>query len=137
MFIAAAVLVAGSFLDWISIELLPERIPEDQAHRVPPFNGFDVGDGYGICIAALVIAGCAMFLILTAKGGYAWTGLGASIVAGAIAISDYRGVDALFVELEGIGRGVDPGIGLTLTAVGAFLGLISAVGGIAATPRPQ
>jgi hypothetical protein len=137
MFIASAVLVAGSFLDWISIQLLPEQIPEDQAHRVPPFNGFDVGDGYGICIAAMVIAGCAVLLVLTAKGAYAWTGLVASIVAGAIAISDYRGVDAMFVDLEGIGRGVDPGVGLTLVTVGAFLGLISAVAGIAATPRAQ
>ena len=135
MFIAAALLVAGSFLDWVSIAQLPERIPADQAHRAPPFNGFDVGDGYAICIAALVVAGCAVLLVIKTKGGYAWSALVASIVAGGVAISDYRGVDRMFVDLEGIGRGVDPGMGLTLVAAGAFLGLIAAVAGIAATPR--
>ena len=137
MFIAAALLVAGSFLDWISIAQLPEHIPSNQAHRAPPFNGFDVGDGFTICVAAIVVAVCAMLLVLKAKGGYAWTGLVASIVAGGIAISDYRGIDALFVELEGIGRGVDPGVGLTLVAGGAFLGLIAAVAGVAATPSAR
>ena len=135
MFIAAALLVAGSQLDWVSIAQLPERIPANQAHRAPPFNGFDVGDGYTICIAAAVIAGCAMLLVLRAKGAFAWIALVASIVAGGIAISDYRGVDQVFEDLEGIGLGVDPGAGLTLVAVGAFLGLIASVAGIAATPR--
>ena len=135
MFVAAGVLVAGSFMDWVTIAQLPERIPAEQAPRAQPVNGFDVGDGYAIAVAAVVIAACAMLLVLRARGGYAWTALAASIFAGGVAISDYRGVDALFEEVEGIGRGIDPGVGLTLVAAGAFLGLVSAVAGVAATPR--
>lgn len=135
MFIAAALLIAGSFLDWVTIELLPDRIPPEQAHRAPPFNGFDVGDGYGICVAAVIIAVCAMLLVIRARSGYALTAVVASIVAGGIAVSDYRAVDQVFEDLEGIGRGVDPGAGLTLVAVGAFLGLVASAAAVAATPR--
>ncbi len=134
VFVAALLLVVGSFLDWVVVDVLPPTIPEDQAHRAPPFSGFEVRDGWYVLGAGIVLAGCAIALILRARG--ARLAFAAAIVAGAITISDYRSIPGLFVELEGIGVGAAPGIGLTLATAGAILGLIASVAAIAATPRP-
>ncbi len=134
VFVAALLLVVGSFLDWVVVDVLPPTIPEDQAHRAPPFSGFEVRDGWYVLAAGIVLAGCAIALILRGRG--ARLAFAAAIVAGAITISDYRSIPGLFVELEGIGVGAAPGIGLTLATAGAILGLIASVAAIAATPRP-
>lgn len=133
MFVAAGLLFVGSFLDWVMVQQLPETIPPDQMHRARPFNGFDVGDGYWIAAAALVLAASAVMVVLRAR--FSWLAFAASVVAGAIAIADYRGVEAVFDEFGGIGTGIEPGLGLTLVAVGALLGLVSSVAGVAASPR--
>lgn len=133
--LAAALLVTGSLLDWVSVNELPDTIPTEQARFAQPFNGFDVGDGYVTAGAGIVLAFCAVMIMLKAKSTFAWLAFVASIVAGAIAISDYRDISALFEHYGGIGRGVSPGIGITLAAAGALLGLVSAVGAIAASPR--
>ena len=133
--LAGALLVAGSLLDWVSVDELPETIPAGQARFAEPFNGFDVGDGYMTAGIGIVLAGCAVMIMLKAKSSYAWLAFFASMVAGAIAISDYRDIDGLFEQFGGIGRGVSPGIGITLVAVGAVLGFVSSVAAIAASPR--
>lgn len=133
LFIASVCLIVGCFLDWVTVDQLPTVIPENQRARAEPFNGFDVRDGYVIVGAALVLLISAVRIVLQSTGaGLAFL---AAVVAGGVAISDYRSVDEMFVELEAIGRGPRPGAGLILVAFGALLALISAVGAIAATPR--
>lgn len=137
LFLAAALLAVGSFLDWVRIDVLPERIPADQASRADPFNGFDIGDGWWTLAAGIVLAACAVLLVLRPAGRWAWWAFLASVVSGGIAISDYRGITQVFRDWGGIGTGPEPGIGLTLVAIGAFVGLISSVAAIAATPRRE
>jgi hypothetical protein len=135
LLIAAALLVLGSFLDWVSVERVPDTVPADQASRAEPFNGFDVSDGYVTGGAGIVVAFSAAMLITRAKSSFAWLAFVAAMIAGAISISDFRGIDQVFEDFQGIGKGISPGIGLILTAVGALLGMVSAVAGVAATPR--
>lgn len=132
--IAAALLVSGSFLDWVTVERLPETIPADQARFAEPFNGFDVTDGYVTAGAGIVLAFCATMLMLKAKSSYAWLAFFVAMVAGAVAISDYRDISGLFEQFGGIGRGPSPGPGITLVTAGALLGVVSAAASIAATP---
>jgi hypothetical protein len=133
--LAGALLVAGSLLDWVSVDQLPGTIPSEQARFAEPFNGFDVGDGYVTSGVGIVLAGCAVMIMLKAKSSFAWLAFFASIVAGSIAISDYRDIAGLFEEFGGIGRGLSPGIGLTMVAVGAVIGFVSSVAAIAGTPK--
>jgi hypothetical protein len=135
LFLGAALLFLGSFLDWVSVERLPETIPSDQARFAEPFNGFDVGDGWVTTGTAVVMWFCAVMIVLTAKGSFAWLAFVASIVAGAVSISDYRDISGLFEQFGGIGRGVSPGIGITLAAAGSLVSLVSSVAAVAATPN--
>lgn len=133
LFVAAVCLIVGCFLDWVTVDQLPDVIPADQAAKAEPFNGFDVRDGYIVAGAAIVLLVSAVRLVIQSRGaGLAFL---AAVVAGGIAISDYRSIDELFVEFDAIGRGPHPGIGLILVAFGALLGLVAAVAAIAATPR--
>lgn len=132
--IAGALLLSGSFLDWVIVDTLPETIPADQARFAEPFNGFDVSDGYVTAGVGLVLAFCATMIMLKAKSSYGWLAFFAAMVAGAVAISDYRDIGGLFEQFGGIGRGISPGIGITIVAAGSLLGLVSAVASIAASP---
>ena len=133
--LAATLLIVGSFLDWVSVEHLPETVPADQAERAEPFNGFDVGDGYVTGGAGIAIAFCAAMLVVRTRSSFAWAAFVSAMIAGAIAMSDYRSIDQVFEDFQGIGKGISPGIGLTLVAAGALLGMVSAIGGAAATPN--
>lgn len=135
LFVGAMVTIAGSFLDWVNVRILPRVIPADQAPRAGPFSGFEVNDGWVTLVAGIVMAIAAVFLVV--RGRFAWLGFAVAVVSGGIAISDYRGIDQLFVEFQGIGRDPDPGVGLALVAIGSLLGLVSSVAGIAASPRSQ
>jgi hypothetical protein len=133
LLLAAILLVVGSLLDWVTIDRLPETIPADQARFAEPFNGLDVRDGYFTMGAGVLLALFAVGILV--KGRYAWLAFLASVVAGAVAIADYRDIDGLFREQQGIGGGIDPGIGLTLVCAGALIGVIASATAIAATPR--
>ena len=135
LFLGAALLFLGSFLDWVSVSTLPETIPSDQIRFAEPFNGFDVGDGWVTAGAAIVMWFCAVMVVLKAKSSFAWLAFIASIVAGAVAISDYRDISGLFEQFGGIGRGISPGAGITLVAAGALISLVSSVAAVAATPK--
>lgn len=135
LLLAAALLIVGSLSDWVSVERRPDTVPPDQAARAEPFNGFDIGDGYATGGAGIVIAFCAAMLMAKAKSSFAWLAFVSAMIGGGIAISDYRGIDQVFEDFQGIGRGVSPGFGLTLVAAGALLGMVSAVAGVAASPR--
>jgi hypothetical protein len=64
----------------------------------------------------------------------------AAVVIGGIAFADFRAVEdrdsGLLRRMEPIGT-VGPGIGLTLTAASAILGLMTGLLAIAATPKPD
>lgn len=137
LFVAAGLCILGSFLDWVTIGELPQRIPSDQAARAEPFNGLDIGDGWWTLAAGIVLLISAFLLVLRGRSRYAWFGFVATMVAGGIAISDYRGIAEVFENWGGIGRGPQPGVGLSLVAVGALVGLIASVAGIAATPKTR
>lgn len=126
-------MIVGSSLDWVTVERLPDVIPAEQRDNAEPFNGFDVGDGYWTAAAGVVLMASAVSLVVRAR--HAWLGFVAAMVGGAVAISDYRGIESLFEHTNAIGTGISPGIGLTLVAAGALLGLVSSVAGIAATPK--
>lgn len=133
LFLCAAVAILGSFLDWVTVEP-PEVIPADQAPRLAAFNGVEVGDGWIVVGAAVVVIASAVMLVLRASSGFAWIAFFASMVIGGIAIADFRGIEALFYdEMDRIGE-PSPGIGLILVAVGGLVGLVAAVAAVAATP---
>lgn len=132
LFAAAAAAIIGSVLDWIVVDATPPDVPSDQMDRLPPFTGLEVGDGWVVIAAAIVVSISAFFIV--AKGRYAWLAFFGSVVIGGIAISDYRGVSDIHVELEGIGRGPRPGLGLTLVAAAGVIALIASAASIAASP---
>lgn len=135
LFVAAGLCILGSFLDWVTIARLPQTIPADQAARAEPFNGLDIGDGWWTLAAGIALLISAVLLVLREHGRYAWWGFVAAMVAGGIAISDYRGIAEVFENWGGIGLGPQPGLGLSLIAVGSLVGLVASVAGIAATPK--
>lgn len=126
-------MILGSALDWVTIARQPDTIPAEQRVNADPFNGFDVGDGYWTAAAGVLLMVAAVLLMVRAR--HASLGFIAAMVGGAVAIADYRGIEALFETTNTIGSGITPGVGLTLVAAGALLGLVSSVAGIAASPR--
>lgn len=135
LFIAAVVAIVGSLLDWVVVADTPPEVPANQMHRLPPFSGTELGDGYVVIGAAVVVIVAAFFLVLRGGSGFAWLAFVGCIVIGGIAISDYRGVAELHLDLEGIGSSPSPGVGLTLVAAAGFVGLVAAVAAIAASPK--
>jgi hypothetical protein len=140
---AAAVLLAaggaailGATLDWVTIQP-PIVFPEKQAHLVEPFTGIDVGDGKVVVVAGAVLVISALLLTWRKKPMYSWIAFLASMVIGAIAVADFRGLSQLFYdEMDRIGR-PSPGFGLWLVATSALVGMFAAIAGSAATPAEE
>ncbi|MFN2587383.1 MAG: hypothetical protein ABR613_04595 [Actinomycetota bacterium] len=145
---AGSLAVAGSFLEWARIVErdvaenidFGEATDEIEPGQGEPFTGLEARDGWITLGAGLLTAFSAGALLLTRRGGYAWLAFWASVVTGGIAFADYRGLGdaaaAISRRME-VGAEARPGIGLTLVAAAATLGLISSVGGVAATPRAE
>jgi hypothetical protein len=139
MFVAGAAAVVGSVLDWVTFSL-PEPVGSinlSNQRPSPPISGFEAGDGRWVMAAGAVIIVCSILLVLKGRALYAGLAFCASLVVGAIAISDYKGVGDVSSDLS---RKLDVvgephvAIGLTLVAIAALLGLIMSVAGVAATP---
>jgi hypothetical protein len=144
---AGVLAVVGSMLDWVTITVRPslsENIDfggQQDALEAPrvtePFSGLEAGEGYWVLGAGIVLVALGALLLFRARARYAWLGLLASVVIGAIAFADFRGVGDLSssfsrrMEIVGKAR---PALGLTLVAVSAFMGVLGAAGGIAASP---
>jgi hypothetical protein len=150
MVAAGATAVVGSGLDWVTIAVRPElqegtdfgAAPEQpEAPRVTrPFTGLEARDGWWTAAAGAVLAASGVALYLRRRAGWAWIGLLAAIVIGAVAIADYRGVGDLSSSIShrmNIVGGAKPAIGLLLVVGAALTGLIASVAGMAATPRPE
>ncbi len=136
MFAAGAAAIVGSVSDWVTIEP-PERVPENQAHRLDGFTGIETSDGWIIVAGGVVLVGCAFLIVARKKSLYGWLAFLASMFIGAIAIADYRGIEELFYdEMQRIGD-PSPAFGLLLVAAAALLGVIAGVIGVAASPQDR
>ncbi len=146
--VGGAAAIAGSALDWVVITARPQlQRGVDFGQGQPgvvapeitrPFTGLEAGDGWFVAIAGLVLVGASLLLLLRKRALYAYLALLASIVIGAIAFADYRGVgdlsSSIAQRMDIVGK-ARPALGLTLVAVSAFAGLFGSVAGIAASPR--
>ena len=137
LFAAGVAAIVGSLLDWVVVAETPPEVPANQLHRLPPFSGTELGDGYVVIGAAIVVILSAFLLVVRRGSGFAWLAFLGCIVIGGIAFADYRGVQQLHTDLEGIGTQPAPGAGLTLVAVAGFVGLVGAVSAIAASPKAR
>ena len=134
LFASGAAAIIGAVLDWITVRERPPNVPSDQLDRLPPLSGIEVVDGWYVIGAAAIIWVSAFFIVLRRRAFYSWLAFVASMVTGAIAVADYRDIDGLLSDVEGIGRGPEPGIGLLLVTAAAFVGMVAAVAGVAASP---
>lgn len=135
LFAAGAAAILGSLLEWVVVEDKPPSVPDDQLDRLPPLSGIEVTDGWYVIAAAALIVVSAFALILRKRSGWGWLAFVSSTVIGAVAVADYRDIEGLFSDVEGIGRGPVPGLGLMLVIAASFVGIVASVAGVAASPR--
>jgi hypothetical protein len=149
--IAAGILaVIGSMLDWVTITVRPslsadidfgsQREGIEAPERTEPFTGLEAGEGYYVLGAGVVQVAVGALLWVRGRGRYAWVGLLAAVVVGGIAFADFRGVgdlsSSISRRMEIVGR-ARPALGLTLVAAAAFVGVLGAAAGIAASPKRE
>ena len=142
---AAALAIAGSFLDWVTIGTRPAIDPDadfggeqlEEPKIRTPYAGVDAMDGWYVIAGAVVVAAAAGALAITKKGGYAWLAFIASIFVGSLAFAAYRSVGSLDSSIsrrmEIVGD-PDPGVGITLVAIGGVAALLGSVLGLISTP---
>ena len=135
--------IAGSLMDWVTISNAPELVEgsdfeseQVESPNTEPFSGVEQGDGWAVLVAGTVVVLGALLLFVRQRSGWAWLSLIASVVIGAIAFADYRGVAELAREMDVSGE-VDPGLGLALVAGAGIVGLVASAAGIAATPADR
>lgn len=134
---AGAAAVIGAVLEWVTVEP-PGQGPTAELAKADPFTGIEARDGWFVIACAGVLIACSFLLVARRKAGWAWFAFGASFVMGVIGIADYRAVGDLTSDIsrrmEIVGE-VQPSIGLILVLVAAFVGIVSSLAGVAATPR--
>lgn len=147
MIAAGVAIMIGSFLEWVSLSDVPDRVEdadfgagedfEDEQQRTEPVSGTETPYGINALVAGAVLIAAALVLLGRRRGKWAWLGFLAAVIAGGLTITAYRGIadtsSPLYQELDLVGR-ARPGFGLTLVATGAIAGLVAAVGGVIATP---
>lgn len=145
LLLAGVAAIAGSALDWVTITKQTRIDPQadfgsDQSAleepRTRPFSGLEAGDGYWALGGGIVIVIAAGLLLIRPRGRWAILAFLASLIIGAIAFADYRGVGDVS---SSISRRMEivaarPGVGLTLVAAAGFLGIVGSAAAIAATP---
>jgi hypothetical protein len=146
MIAAGLAAIVGSVLDWASIDTCPQ-VAEDidfqgaEVEEPPPcetFRGVEILDGRVVIAAGAATIVFAYLLASRRSSGPAWLAFLASMVSGVVAISDYRtigDVNSAVAERADLIGEASPGIGLTLVAVSALVGVIAAVIGVAASPH--
>ena len=142
--LTGALAVIGCFLDWVTFSL--DEPPGSITQQSPssPIAGTKVSDWKVVFAGGVVVIVCAILLAIRKRGIYAWICFVASIIIGAIAVADYRGLGdptsgflrglehTLGTTVQGEGH---PAAGLAMIAVSGVGGLIASVIGIAATPH--
>ncbi len=130
---AGAAVILGTALDWVTIEP-PPIYPADQEPATRPFTGLETKSAPFLLIGAGAVILLALMLVMRRRSTYAWGAFLASMVIGAIAFQNYRGIEELFYEqMERIGEPA-PALGLMLVAAGGVVGVIAGAAGIAASP---
>jgi hypothetical protein len=136
--VAAALVIVGSFLDWVRIT--PPDTAAGRRQASDPFTGVDARDGWIVVGAGVALAICAPLLVIRRRGFYAGLAFLASMIIGAIAFADYRGINdlrsAISERMDVVGD-ADPSIGIALVAAGAFAGMAGAILGMIATPSQR
>ena len=145
LLLAGVAAIAGSSLDWVTITAPPPIHPQAdfganqvalEQPRTRPFSGLEAGDGYWVLGGGIVIVIAAGMLLIRPRGRWALLAFLASLIIGAIAFADYRGVgdvsSSILTRMD-IGS-ARPGVGLTLVAAAGFLGIVGSAAAIAATP---
>lgn len=141
--------ITGSFLDWAVIterEVAPnvdfgEGTGEIEAGQGEAFAGVDDRDGRLTLAGGVGLIAAAVVLLARKNTGAAWTAFWISLAIGGVAFADFRTVSQNDAAPRGIllrhevGAEGSTGPGLTVVAAAGMLGVISAVGGVAATPR--
>jgi hypothetical protein len=142
--------IAGSFLEWavITERQVAEDVDfgEDTGEIEPgqgePFKGIEDRDGRLTLVGGIGLVAAAVALVARKRTTFAWLAFWVSLAIGGIAFADYRTVSeneddaphGILLRHE-VGAEANPGVGLTLVAAAGMLGVISSVGGVAATPR--
>ena len=146
MVVAGLLAITGSALEWVTIGLRPElrsgtRFDDETALDEPrvsePFTGLEAGDGWWSLSGGIVLVLAAALLWLRRRSVWGWLGLLGSVVIGAIAVADYRGIGDLSSSLShrlNIVGEAEPAIGITLVVAAALAGLLGSATGIAASP---
>ncbi|HZJ49614.1 MAG TPA: hypothetical protein VFF07_01915 [Actinomycetota bacterium] len=146
LLLAGVAAIAGSSLDWVTITVRRQIDPRAdfgsnqdalEEPRTRPFSGLEAGDGYWALGGGIVIVIAAGMLLIRPRGRWAILAFLASLIIGAIAFADYRGVgdvsSSISARME-IDVSARPGVGLTLVAAAGFLGIVGSAAAIAATP---
>jgi len=134
---AGAAAIIGSFLDWVTLDL-PPVVPPGELAKAQPYSGIETGDGGILVAAGAFMVVVAILLAVRRRSFYAWLAFVVSVVIGAIGVGNYRSAGDATSDLT---RRMDivgdpsPGIGLTLIAVAALIGIVGSLAGVAATPR--
>ena len=143
--------ITGSLLDWAVITErevaadvdFGEQTDEIEPGQGEPFKGVDDRDGRLTLAGGVGLIAAAVALVVRKTTGFAWLAFWVSLAIGGIAFADYRTVSdtspdsapgGILLRHE-VGEEASPGVGLTLVAAAGMLGIISSVGGVAATPR--
>lgn len=130
---AGVAVILGTVLDWVTVEE-PPIVPVDQIPAAQPFTGLETKSAPFLLIAAGAVILLALMLVVRRKSLYAWGAFLVSIVIGAMAFQNYRGIDELFYEqMDRIGDPA-PAIGLMLVVAGAVVGVVAGAAAIAAVP---
>jgi hypothetical protein len=150
LLVAGSCAIVGSILDWVVIteRQVAEDVDFGEDGDIEPgqgeaFAGVEDRDGWLTLGGGIGLVAAAMTLAFVPRPGYAWLSFWVSVAIGGIAFADYRAVAGAgertvgIVGRQGVGAEAQPAIGLTLVAVAAVLGLISAVAAVAATPRER
>jgi hypothetical protein len=142
---AGAAAIVGALLDWVSISDVPPNptgaeARREVAERSIPFSGVEEGDGQIVIVFGALLIVLAIVLLVRRRALFAGLAFVASIVIGAIGISDYRAIgdrnSQLIREMELVGN-PDPGVGITLVAAAGILGIVAAAAGLVATPTGE
>ncbi|MEA2506768.1 MAG: hypothetical protein QOH48_1386 [Actinomycetota bacterium] len=142
--VTGALAVVGCFLKWVTFSLVEAPGTHTTQSASAPIVGTKVSDWKAVFAAGVVVIIFALLLVIRKRSRYAWICFLASMVIGAIAVADYRGLGdptsgflrglehALHTTVQGRAQ---PGIGLTLVAISGVGGLIASIVGIAASPH--
>lgn len=145
LFVAGLLAVVGSLLPWVDVTP-PQVVPEAEAERADALIGIEISDGRVVLGAGVVIIAAAALLVLRRRPGWAWLALAATMLMGAIGISDYRqvsgfrpeaGVPPPFVRRAERAGEVEPAFAMILVAAAGIVGLVASVGALAATPSTK